>query len=220
MTSGTDVTCPVTAVVPVKRLALAKSRLGVEPHHRRDLALAFALDTVAALSASPLVAGVLAVTSDPLVARHLGRAGVPVVAEDGVGLEAAAMTGMRAAIHGSPRTGVAVVPADLPCLRPDVVTRVLTDASRWRRAFVPDRFGTGTTLVVHGPGAPPVTGYGPGSAARHALLGLHPLSDAPREARHDVDTLEDLKDAWDHGAGPATRRAVEAIGLWPDDRAS
>lgn len=220
MSTSAGVTHPVTAVVPVKQLALAKSRLGVEPEHRRHLALAFALDTVAALSASPLVAGALVVTSDPEVARHLRCTDVRVVAEDGVGLEAAITTGMRAATHGSGWTGVAVVPADLPCLRTDVVTRVLVDAARWERAFVPDRSGTGTTFVVHGPGVQPVTGYGVGSAARHALLGLHPVSDAPVEARHDVDTIDDLKDALDLGAGPATRRAVGAIGLWPDGWAS
>lgn len=220
MSTSTDVTYPVTAVVPVKRLALAKSRLRVEPDHRRDLALAFALDTVAALSASPRVTEVLVVTSDSVVARQVRRTGAQIVAEDGAGIEAAVMTGMRVATQGSPQTGVAVVPADLPCLRPDVVNRVLTHASAWGRAFVPDRSGTGTTLVAHAPGVPPVTGYGLGSAARHVFLGLHLMSDAPLEARHDVDTLEDLRDAWDLGVGPATRRAVEAIGLWSDDRAS
>lgn len=46
---------PVTAVVPVKRLAAAKSRLDLPVARRRALALAFAVDTVAALAASPLV---------------------------------------------------------------------------------------------------------------------------------------------------------------------
>ena len=39
----------VTAVVPVKPLAMAKSRLALPVEQRRALALAFALDTVAAL---------------------------------------------------------------------------------------------------------------------------------------------------------------------------
>ena len=70
---------PVTAVVPVKRLAAAKPRLALPPAHRRARALAFAGDTVTALAASPLVAGVVVVTSDPLVTWHLRRLPVRLV---------------------------------------------------------------------------------------------------------------------------------------------
>ena len=46
----------VTAVVPVKRLDAAKSRLALPPAQRRDLALAVALDTVEALVGCEAVA--------------------------------------------------------------------------------------------------------------------------------------------------------------------
>ena len=48
-----------TVVVPVKLLVLAKSRLDVPREQRQALALAFALDTLAALSASPEVDAVV-----------------------------------------------------------------------------------------------------------------------------------------------------------------
>ena len=51
-------------VVPVKRLAVAKSRLLVAPTVRAELALAMALDSVAAALACPLVSTVVAVSDD------------------------------------------------------------------------------------------------------------------------------------------------------------
>jgi 2-phospho-L-lactate guanylyltransferase len=71
-------------VVPVKRLATAKTRLrgdtppGV-PHAR--LVLAMAQDTVRAALACPVVAEVLVVTGDPAVAAALGELGARVVPE-------------------------------------------------------------------------------------------------------------------------------------------
>lgn len=217
MTSGATLTPPrwhahrVTVVVPVKPLALAKSRLAVPADRRRALALAFAVDTVTSLSCSPLVAGVLVVTSDPDVARRVRQLGVRLVPDEGAGLGAALRSGTRVATAWRPGGGVAVVPADLPCLRPEDVTWVLTAGATGAGAFVPDRSRTGTTLVVYPPGRTAVTRYGPDSAARHRSLGLRPLDDAPVRARHDVDTLDDLRAARLLGPGPETLAAMGAL---------
>jgi 2-phospho-L-lactate guanylyltransferase len=211
----------VTAVVPVKRLGAAKSRLALPPAQRQDLALAFALDTVAALMGCEAVAGVVVVTADPAVAvrlRRPGRHGVRVVPEQGPGLVPAVHAGIRAAVAWQPRAGVLVVPADLPCLRPADVAEVVGAAIGPGGAFVPDRSGTGTTLAHHprGPyGVVAVPQYGPGSAARHAALGLRALTDAPVRARHDVDTLDDLHGAAVLGAGAATRAALSTLAGGP-----
>jgi 2-phospho-L-lactate guanylyltransferase len=71
-------------VVPVKGSAGAKSRLGQLPENfpaRGDLAEAFALDTVAALLASPSVEQVLVVTADPVAAAPLAALGARIVPE-------------------------------------------------------------------------------------------------------------------------------------------
>jgi 2-phospho-L-lactate guanylyltransferase len=198
----------VTAIVPVKPLGLAKSRLTLPTGPRRDLALAFALDTISALKSSPVVAAVLVVTSDPVVAEHVRRLRVRLVRDDAGGLDHAVREGARVARSRRPDAGVAVVPADLPCLRATDVTDVLGQAASDHGAFVPDRAGTGTTLVVHPPGSQAVTRYGPGSAARHAALGLEQLRGAPVRARHDVDTVEDLEVAATLGLGPRTAGVV------------
>ena len=55
-------------VIPVKVLALAKSRLtGLPAADREKLALAMAADTLAAAAAAAPVAAVLVVTDDPAV---------------------------------------------------------------------------------------------------------------------------------------------------------
>lgn len=74
---------------------------------------------------------------------------------------------------------------------------------------MPDRSGTGTTVVVHQPGSVPATGYGPGSARRHLALGLLALPEAPAGARHDVDTLADLEAARRLGVGVRTAAVLE-----------
>ncbi len=89
------------AVIPVKRLAMAKTRLrgavpGV-PHER--LVLAMAGDTLAAVLACPAVDRVLVVTDDPAAARMLTRSGAERVPDDpDPGLNAAPGPGLNAAL--------------------------------------------------------------------------------------------------------------------------
>lgn len=202
---------PVSAVVPVKRLPEAKSRLRLPADQRAALALAFALDTVDALRASPVVAGTLVVSSDPEVTSHLHRMGVDVVPDDTSGLHDAVGVGVEAAEKRWPDLGIAVVPADLPSLRPEDVEEVVRLAKATDGAFVPDHAGTGTTIVVHRPGRSAATRYGPSSASRHREIGLTPLEHAPQRARLDVDTLQDLDIALTLGVGPRTAAAVAAL---------
>lgn len=201
----------VTAVVPVKRLASAKSRLAVPENDRQALALAFAVDTISSLLDSALVVDVLVVASDPPAVRRLQSLGVRVVADPGTGLGGAIAGGIRAATTWRPGTGTAVVPADLPCLRATDVTQVVSQALATQGAFVPDRSGAGTTLVIHPAGCHARTRYGPASAAAHRAIGLQALHDAPVRARHDVDTLDDLEAAASLGAGAETLAVVQAL---------
>lgn len=209
---------PVLAVVPVKRLARAKTRLTLPERMRESVALAVALDTVAALVDTPAVRGVLVVSSDAVVAARLAAlhpraAGVRVVAEAGVGLRAAVHTGLLAARSWRPDLGVVVVPGDLPCLRPADVVEVLDLAAGRGRSFVPDRSATGTTLLALPPAWLGPTYYGADSAQRHADDGVFPLALAPTRARHDLDTLADLRSAADLGLGVHTAGVVGALGL-------
>jgi 2-phospho-L-lactate guanylyltransferase len=205
---------PVTAVVPVKPLTRAKSRLLLDDDERADLALAFALDTVDAVRRSPLVRDVVVVTSDDVVSARIQIEGVRVVHDGGQDLRDAVRIGASEASHG-----VIVVPGDLPCLSAEDVTALIAASAGTGGAFVPDRQGTGTTLIVLPPGATE-TRYGPGSACAHRDLGLVELYDAPPTARQDVDTLADLDAAARLGVGPETRAVMALRDLEPELSAS
>src|SRR3954468_16827648 len=85
-------------VVPVKRLAVAKTRLSEDPQVRADLALAMALDTVSAALQCSLVDWVVVVTDEPEAARAVGALGaVPVPDAPDAGLNPALQHGAREA---------------------------------------------------------------------------------------------------------------------------
>ena len=202
-------------VVPVKRLASAKSRLAsVAGNHRADLALAFALDTVeAALAAAP-VGAVVAVTDEPAAASELAALGATVVPDHpDAGLNPALVHGAEAARATGPGLGVAVLSADLPALRPAELALALHDAAAHPSAFVRDAAGAGTTLLAAAPGTDLRPRFGPGSAQRHAASGAVELT-GPGYAslRRDVDTETDLLAAAALGLGRRSRAVVERLG--------
>jgi 2-phospho-L-lactate/phosphoenolpyruvate guanylyltransferase len=200
-------------VVPVKRLASAKTRLrsttaGV-PHDR--LVLALAQDTVRAALACPLVSEVLAVTDDPVVTAALGRLGARAVPDQpGTGLNAAISYG--AAMVAPSADWIAALTADLPALRPAELTAALRAAAAVpRRGFVPDAAGTGTTVLTAPRVVPLDPRFGPASAAEHLASGARLLDGDWPSLRRDVDTGADLAEAERLGLGPHTGATVHGM---------
>jgi 2-phospho-L-lactate/phosphoenolpyruvate guanylyltransferase len=196
-------------VVPVKPPARGKSRLvGPGEDERRDLAAAFALDTVAACLATPRVAQVLAVTDDAAFATRLVALGCAVV-PDGV---AGDLNGsLRQAVAEARRRWPGLRPvalcADLPSLRPDDLGRALATLPPDAPAFVADATGTGTTMYAapHGEFDPR---FGPGSRDAHLASGAVEVPGALATLRQDVDDLDDLGRAEELGLGPRTRAVL------------
>jgi 2-phospho-L-lactate/phosphoenolpyruvate guanylyltransferase len=204
-------------VVPVKRLAVAKTRLrstsvGV-PHDR--LVLALAQDTVRAALACPLVTELLVVTDDPVATAALARLGARVVPDKpDAGLNAAISYGAGLI---DPTRWVAALTADLPALRPAELAAALRAAAAAdrRRGFVPDAAGTGTTLLATPPGVPLDPRFGPGSAERHLASQARDLTHrAGDPAAHVRDTAITPNH---HGAQPASE-APQDGGPWPSLR--
>ncbi|WP_217162265.1 2-phospho-L-lactate guanylyltransferase [Streptomyces sp. AC512_CC834] len=197
-----------TLVVPVKPLARAKSRLSdtADDGVRPGLALAFALDTVAAALACREVADVAVVTDDARAGRELAALGAGVVADEpGGGLNAALAHGAAVVRAARPESAVAALNADLPALRPAELARVLAAATQFRRAFLPDAAGIGTTLLAAAPGCELAPAFGPDSRAHHRASGAVELRlGAVDSVRQDVDTGDDLRTALTLGVGPRT----------------
>ncbi|MEX2289661.1 MAG: 2-phospho-L-lactate guanylyltransferase [Mycobacteriales bacterium] len=202
------------AVVPVKRLDVAKSRLGAYGDAaRRALALAFATDVVAAALACPAVGQVLVVTDDPHAAATLAALGARVAPDDpDGGLNPALAHGADLLRAREPQLGVVTVSADLPSLTPLDLAEVLAAVPAGGRAFVADSAGTGTTLLAAAAPAPLAPSYGQGSRARHRRSGALELPGTPA-LRRDVDTPADLRAAIALGVG--ARTAAAAAGLPP-----
>jgi 2-phospho-L-lactate guanylyltransferase len=206
------VTTDWTAVIPVKRLGAAKSRLrGAVPAIRhRDLALALLCDTAAAVLACPEVAELLVVTDDHQAAAAAAALGArPVPDLPDAGLNDALRHGADT-VAGRRRDRV-VLTGDLPALRPDELSRALRGVRD--RSFVPDAAGTGTVLLAAPAGVPLDPHFGVESAAAHARSGATPLHGDWPGLRQDVDTAEDLRTVLALGPGPHTCALLRDVGL-------
>jgi 2-phospho-L-lactate guanylyltransferase len=199
------------AVVPVKRLGAAKSRLrgAVDDARHVDLALAMLRDTLTAVVACTEVSDVLVVTDDPAVtaaAAALGARAVPDA--PGAGLNAAVAFGADAAVGLHRRR--AVLTGDLPALRPHDLAEALRAAGGvGGRHFLRDSAGTGTVLLTAASGVPLGPLFGVGSAAAHAGSGATELTGAWPALRHDVDTPADLAAVRAMGVGPHTAAILD-----------
>jgi 2-phospho-L-lactate guanylyltransferase len=196
-------------VVPVKRLALAKTRLSsYGDAARQQLALAFALDVVAAARSARCVAEVVVVSDDLTATDALLAAGARVVPDvPDAGLNPALEYG---AAQLSALWGVATLSADVPAVRPEDLEAALGEVPDGGRGFVVDVTGTGTTLLAAAPGVPLAPAYGPGSRDVHVRSGAIELPGAPG-LRLDVDTPEDLAAALRLGVGTATAAAARHL---------
>ena len=208
-----------SVVIPVKVLAQAKSRLAdLADGGRRALALAMAVDTVAAAVACRLVGAVVVVTDDLAVTDEVSLLGASVIADTpGAGLNQALTAGASYASGQWPGYGCAALLADLPALRAGELTCALRAASAVASAFVADAAGTGTTLYTVRPGRAFLPKFGPGSRELHQQAGVTELGLAGLAGlRQDVDTLDDLRAAAAIGLG--RRSAALLPGLDPDSR--
>lgn len=198
-------------VIPVKGDADAKSRLRVDHELRSALALAFAIDTVAAAVAVRSVTEVIVVAPPSLDAlfRKLGarRVDERIDAVPGESrLNGAVCEGLRRV--RDPKNNTAVLLGDLPRLQSSELADALSLASS-PRSFVPDASGSGTVLITARAGYRHLPRFGAMSAARHRAAGYLPLCVSPRSGlRRDVDTIADLGSDDDRGFGRATREAL------------
>ncbi|MEW5627708.1 2-phospho-L-lactate guanylyltransferase [Streptomyces hydrogenans] len=205
---NTDADDGWSLVVPLKPLALAKSRLAPAAGEllRPRLALAFAEDTVAAALDCPEVRDVVVVTDDPAAGRALAALGARIVPDvPAAGLNAALAYGARAVRARRPHARVAALNADLPALRPAELARVLAAARQFPRAFLADAAEIGTTFLSAAPGVELEPAFGGPSRLRHLSSGaVEILLAGVDSVRRDVDTGEDLAAAGFLGLGPRT----------------
>ncbi|HUA73388.1 MAG TPA: 2-phospho-L-lactate guanylyltransferase [Solirubrobacteraceae bacterium] len=205
------------AILPVKRFAAAKSRLGetVAEQLRARLAQAMVADVLSALAQVSTLEATIVITREPslpaLAAAH-GAVTIEDTAEQGQ--SAAVALGVRHAIaEGYER--VLCVPGDCPALDPRELEALLRTADA-SVVIVSDRHGTGTNGLLLAPPDAIEPSFGPDSCERHRALasqaGASCRVEPVASLLLDVDTGADLAALRERLAGaplPAERtRAV------------
>lgn len=206
-------------LIPVRGGSASKSRLAnaVSAHEdRKELALAFASDVVAAARAVSAVDGVSVITADHTLREHFIGVGAEVITEpdDIAGLNAAVLYGAEALRVAHPDAGIAVIMGDLPEVTPHAISDALELASAVQLGVVADHEGVGTSMLTARPGSVPHPSYGEGSYARHIDAGHVDLSvskDSP--LRRDVDAQGDLVRLRGANVGAHSVAALTALGL-------
>ncbi len=188
---------PVTAIIPLKGLSAAKTRLApaLDPGDRRALVgwmLARVLD---ACRDAEDVAAVLVVAGDDEAAQLARSAHAQdVLVQTRAGLAAAIGLADQAASHAD---ATLVVAADLPLVEARDLERVCQAAARPRGVVVVPTDDGGTAALLRRPPGVITSAYGPGSAAAH--LGLAEAAGVPAlrldlpRLRVDVDTPRALR---------------------------
>lgn len=189
-----------TALVPVKSLTEAKSRLAMHlsPARRRALMLKMLRHVLETLHDSQIFTRVSVVSPDPAVLEIVQTWGAHAYKEEAAGhnpaLTAAATRELRAGSNA-----LLTISADLPLLRVEDVYRLLEQAKNHAVVLAPSQDQTGTNALVASP--PLVLPY---------LFGINSFLHYQEEIRRrqlrstayssiglalDIDTMEDLEHA-------------------------
>ncbi len=186
------------AVLPVKRFALAKQRLGgaVSDVRRPELVATMVRDVLDALAATDGLVEIIVVSNEPgaiAAAGEVGAAAIPDALQDGQSSAA------RAGAEHARRRGagrVLLVPGDCPALDPAELETLLGAATETSVVIVPDRHGTGTNALLLTPPDVIAPSFGPDSLARHRALaaaaGVPATVAHPASLLLDIDTGDDL----------------------------
>jgi 2-phospho-L-lactate guanylyltransferase len=207
----------VWALVPVKRLDQAKSRLAeiLDPADRRELAKAMLTDVLATLGRVEGLAGILVVTSDVEVAALATEHEAAVLADPPeTGFNEAVLHGMRW-LDDRYHAGAVVVPGDIPFVTVTEFEAVLAATRRSPVVVVPATRDGGTNMLAIAPPLLMPPAFGPDSFARHVsaaqALGIMPQILRLEGAGHDIDVAADLFVEAGVSAAPCTRAVMRQL---------
>ncbi len=189
----------IWAVVPIKPLAEAKSRLSsvLNAEARRCLVVTLLHHTLDVLTRVQALAGALVVSADDEVAQITADYDATFLREpDAPGLNAS-LTRAAAEVQSRRATGVLIVPGDLPQMDVPSIEAVLTAPSQPPAVVIaPDRRERGTNVLLLAPPDLFPFSYGPDSFQRHLALaeahGVQPIVRRLPNLAIDADLPEDL----------------------------
>jgi 2-phospho-L-lactate guanylyltransferase len=204
------------AVVPLRGLETAKTRLGAEldPEERLALVVAMATRTLLATRDATTIRGTVLVTADPAAAELATSLGARTLVQRLPGLNAA-ISEARGVALAAGAEAMLVLPVDLPAVTPQAIDAIVRAAGTQPGdtpivILVPDQHGFGTNALLTAPAGIIDPAFGEASRAAHraaaAAAGAVYLElDGPLSL--DVDTSDDLLAAESRSASGDRQRA-------------
>jgi FO synthase len=209
------------AVVPIKRLGVAKQRLtSLLGEAREEFAYLLACRTLDVVRDSGLFEGIIVVSPDPRIAAAALRRGARVLDDGDASLNEACSLGLAAAAERSARIAV-LMPADLGLLSAQALAGVVQRYSVLRETgdavgLVRCKDGTGTNMVLLDPAQPFEPRFGADSFARHASATAAAQELTAPEVAFDIDAAEDVRrlaDMLDGASAQPFEKLVLGLGL-------
>jgi 2-phospho-L-lactate guanylyltransferase len=214
------------AVLPVKRLDEAKSRLDpvLGAAQRRALAESLFERCLGVLTQSPEVHQTLVVSADPAVLAHAGSLGATPIAEEAAGLNGALSLAREHAVReGAQR--LLVLACDLPLVSPEDLENLFSRAAVPGVVIAPDRRRQGTNALLLAPPLAIDFAFGENSFQRHQALaaaaGVSAAAVTLPGLAFDVDLPQDWHDLQASGwrLSGRSRRPASAAAAAPGNPA-
>ena len=217
----------IWAIVPLRGLASAKTRLGpaLDAAERLELVISMARRTLGATRDARWLAGTVLVTADPAAADLARGYGAFALVQRLPGLNAALREGRDEAVRAGAEATI-IIPIDLPGISAEAIDRLLDDVipevaqigtgvdpsspEPMIVALVPDRHGLGTNVLFTSPPGVIEPAFGDGSLAAHraaAHAAGARLFELGGPLVLDVDTEDDL-----HVAGSVGTEGRRGLG--------
>ncbi len=199
----------IWAIIPVKPLANAKSRLApaLTPTERQQLAELMFRHVLEIATSVPQLAGTLVISRDNKALAIAREYGAKTVQESGAPEMNAALMRATSLIARWRGSGVLILPADLPLISvDDVVSMVEMGDELYTMVIATDQDRDGTNAMLVRPPGLIEYGYGPGSFDRHIergkAAGAHVQIYESERLQLDIDLPEDLDvyARWQNGA--------------------
>ena len=207
------------AIIPVKRLNLAKRRLAdvLAPDERRELVLSMLQDVLRNLTQCRFITGASIVSSDTSLRTQAAAFGVEYLSENEQDLNAAMRQGAAYA-RSRGLEEVVLLPADVPLITAEEMDSWVAGRAREPGInIVSDRAGDGTNGLLVSPPELIDFHYGPGSFSLHCqaarAAGARVTEDDIPSLRLDIDTVADLERLLNSRASTTTHAFIDSIGL-------
>lgn len=187
------------ALVPVKSLSLAKSRLApyLSLEQREVLVLDMLEHGLHVLHSCSSIEQVAVVSADAQVLQYAREWGARPMREERAGHNPA-LTAAAQRLRAEGATALLTISADLPLLTTYDIESIIELSRRFEVTLAPSREGTGTSaLLVRPPLALPYR-FGPNSRERHlraaAQRGLSATLYESFDMAFDIDTIDDIRE--------------------------